>query len=77
MASTGEGFGPQLAGQFDFTLLFEQTILSLLPNALFCSAFAIRLAQLRQRPRKVVAGYLLWLKLVRLRVHAAHSTDQR
>ncbi|KEY65241.1 hypothetical protein S7711_08779 [Stachybotrys chartarum IBT 7711] len=56
-------FGPRLPGVFDFTILFEQSILSLLPTALFILVAPIRINTLISRPNTVVSGSLLWLKL--------------
>jgi hypothetical protein len=57
-------FGPHLAGEFDFTLLFEQSILSILPSSLFIIAAAYRVATLYRKGIQVRAGHSLWLKLV-------------
>lgn len=57
-------FGPHLPGVFDFTILFEQSILSLLPTALFILVASIRVNTLISRPNAVFSGSLLWLKLV-------------
>lgn len=58
-------FGPHLAHAFDFTIVFEQSILSILPSALFLSASVVRLYALAGRPVKVKSGALLLGKLVR------------
>jgi hypothetical protein len=45
-------FGPQVKGCpgiFDFTLLFEQTILSIVPSSMLLLAFPLRLALLNRR----------------------------
>ena len=57
-------FGPRLAGSFDLTLLFEQSILSILPSSLFILAAAVRIAVLHRRNVYVRHGGLFWLKLV-------------
>ncbi|EQL02449.1 ABC transporter, transmembrane domain, type 1 [Ophiocordyceps sinensis CO18] len=56
-------FGPQLQGNFDFTLLFQQTILSILPSSLFLVASSAYLSRLLRKPICVRAGALLWAKL--------------
>ena len=57
-------FGPQLRGSFDFTLLFEQSILSILPSALFLSFSAGRFIILSRKEVRIGHGGLLWVKLV-------------
>ncbi|CEI66013.1 unnamed protein product [Fusarium venenatum] len=59
-------FGPHRVGVFDFTILFEQSILSLLPTAVFLLVVPLRLFVLRNNERAVVLGTLLWIKLVTL-----------
>ncbi|CAM1501751.1 Fc.00g037350.m01.CDS01 [Cosmosporella sp. VM-42] len=56
-------FGPHLPGIFDFTILFEQSILSLLPTALFTILAPFRLFHLRNHEVRVRSGSLLWSKL--------------
>jgi ATP-binding cassette subfamily C (CFTR/MRP) protein 1 len=63
-------FGPHRVGVFDFTILFEQSILSLLPSVLFLLLVPFRLFVLRNNERAVELGALLWLKSVStLQVH--------
>ncbi|KAJ5546687.1 hypothetical protein N7494_004272 [Penicillium frequentans] len=50
-------------GGFDFTLLFEETILQILPIALILILVPFRIIQLSQKRRKVVDSWLLLLKL--------------
>ena len=57
-------FGPQRDDVFDLTLLFEQSILGILPSALFILVSIARAASLWQRETCVRAGWLLWAKLV-------------
>lgn len=52
---------------FDFTLYFEQTLLSIGPSALLLVIFPIRLVQLLRSDEKAQAGRLLTAKLVFLR----------
>ncbi|KAK7736158.1 hypothetical protein SLS53_007186 [Cytospora paraplurivora] len=58
-----DAFGPQLPGSFDFTLYFEQAILSILPSALFLLIAPWRIAWLFRRQALVRSGWLLWAKL--------------
>ena len=57
-------FGPHLPGLFDFTLLFEQSILSLLPTALFILLTPLRIFPLCKATDRVKSGVLLWMKCV-------------
>lgn len=57
-------FGPHRVNSFDFTLLFEQSILSLLPTGLFLLLVPLRLFLLRNNEKVSKIGILLWLKLV-------------
>lgn len=51
-------------GGLDFTLLFEETILQILPISLILIVIPLRIFQLVQKRRKVVASWLLLFKLV-------------
>lgn len=66
--SRDDDFGPFFAvpGQqnFDFTLLFEDTILSILPSSLLLLVVPFRIGQLWKASRKVTAGRLRDIKLV-------------
>ncbi|KAH8203470.1 hypothetical protein TruAng_002341 [Truncatella angustata] len=55
-------FGPLRGDVFDFTLLFEQSILGILPSALFILVSIARATSLWQRETCVRAGWLLWAK---------------
>lgn len=58
-------FGPQVSDNgFDFTLLFEQSILSILPSSLLLLAFPVRLIQLYRKSITTRNGSLLTVKLV-------------
>lgn len=60
-------FGPHAAncrGEFDFTLLFEETILSLSPLAILLIIAPLRILHLLKKDRKVVQSPILSLKLV-------------
>lgn len=60
-------FGPMVEhcrDNFDFTLVFEDTILSLVPSALTSVCAAMRILYLRKRPRLIVAKKPQLLKLV-------------
>lgn len=67
-AAVDNTFGPHAAGcrgDFDFTLLFEETILSLAPLVLLLLLAPPRIIRLFKSDKKVVRSYLLPLKLVR------------
>lgn len=51
-------------GGFDFSLLFEETILSILPIVLILILVSLRLWQLAQKRRKVEGSSLFLFKLV-------------
>lgn len=59
-------FGPSVQGcsRFDFTLLFEDTILSLLPSCCFLVVGLIRWRVLSSKSTCVASCYQRWLKLV-------------
>lgn len=71
-----DSFGPALQAcrsgvgrnDFDFTLLFEQSILSILPSAFLLLAAALRNVQLFSGPKKVKRDRYYSIKLVRLPV---------
>jgi hypothetical protein len=52
-------------GGFDFTLLFEEAILAILPLSLLLLVSAFRIRYLLERPKKVVISFLLPFKIVR------------
>lgn len=66
--TTDNSFGPflDLPGRttFDFTLLFEETILSILPSALLLLVIPPRILRLWKTPRKVTGSYLQTTKIV-------------
>jgi hypothetical protein len=51
-------------GGFDFSLLFEETILEILPIVLMLIVVPVRLWHLSQKRSKVVGSWLLHVKLV-------------
>jgi hypothetical protein len=63
-----DGFGPasrNCQDDFDFTLLFEQSIMSIGPSALFLLVFSFRIAQLLKKKTVKVKKHILYaLKLV-------------
>ncbi|RBR06336.1 hypothetical protein FVER53590_07622 [Fusarium verticillioides] len=67
-------FGPQRAGVFDFTILFEQSILSLLPTGLFILLVPLRLYVLWNNERVTKPGPLLWAKIVTIGIYASLQT---
>ncbi|KAF5547770.1 Canalicular multispecific organic anion transporter 2 [Fusarium mexicanum] len=66
-----DNFGPQRAGVFDFTILFEQSILSLLPTGLFILLVPLRLYVLWNHERATKSGCLLWAKMVIIAIYAS------
>ncbi|KAK2594831.1 hypothetical protein QQS21_007459 [Conoideocrella luteorostrata] len=58
-----DSFGPQLWGQFDFTLMFEHTILTILPTSILIIASLVYLLCRFNSPVYVSGGFLLWAKL--------------
>ncbi|PNP85151.1 hypothetical protein FNYG_01380 [Fusarium nygamai] len=67
-------FGPQRPGVFDFTILFEQSILSLLPTGLFILLVPLRLYVLWNNERVTKSGSLLWAKMVTIAIYACLQT---
>ena len=63
-------FGPfvDIPGRdsFDFTLLFEETILSIIPSALLLLLIPLRIIRLWKSPRKVTGSYLQTAKIVNI-----------
>ncbi|KAF5625992.1 multidrug resistance-associated 1 [Fusarium sp. NRRL 52700] len=56
-------FGPSASGRFDFTVLFENVMLSIVPSALFLILVPQRLLWLKREPRKIVENSRLLIKL--------------
>ena len=68
-------FGPAVIacrGGFDFTLLFEQTILTIGPAALFLLLSPYRLWQLVKEDRKTTTQWMLWVKQVGERIESGY-----
>lgn len=65
--SFGPFFEPSNQSVFDFTLLFEETILSIVPSALLLLLIPPRVLHLCKTPRKVNGSYLLTAKIVSFR----------
>jgi len=57
-------FGPALKESFDLTLVFEQSILSSLPSAIFLAASPLRIGWLWKQEILVQGGQLVWAKIV-------------
>lgn len=61
---------------FDFTILFENTILSILPSLMVILAASTRIWHLHRQQRLVAAGKLQVVKLVSLMLHVSrHVCD--
>ncbi|KAJ5740717.1 hypothetical protein N7493_000589 [Penicillium malachiteum] len=61
--NTMQAWAGSCRGGFDFTLLFEETILQILPIALMIILVPFRIYQLSQKRQKVVDSWLLLVKL--------------
>lgn len=59
-----DSFGPRLLGHFDFTLLFEHTMLHILPAAVVLSTIPFYIYKIKKTRRIVQPGWLLWAKLL-------------
>ncbi|KAH8804690.1 ABC transporter-like protein [Xylogone sp. PMI_703] len=80
-ASPEDVFGPQIhdseAGHdFDFTLLFEQGLLSIGPSALLLLVFPVRVFQLYRKERKARPGWLLGAKPTAVAIFACLQLAQ-
>jgi ATP-binding cassette, subfamily C (CFTR/MRP), member 1 len=75
-----DSFGPALddpnCREFDFTLLFEQSILSLLPALIFAVAAPARFAFLARKKSKTAAGPARLAKLVDLYVPVLFDAEK-
>lgn len=60
---------PSCRGGFDFSLLFEELILGIIPLAIIALILPWRIWHLFRKPRKVVPSVLLYAKLVSMRAH--------
>ena len=56
-------FGPQLPDHFDFTILFEHSILWLVPTCILILITPVYLKRLARAERQVRPGILLWVKV--------------
>lgn len=61
---TRNDFGPAASGRFDFTLLFEDTVLSIIPSVLLLLLFPLRWWSLYRQPLKVAWSPIYENKLV-------------
>lgn len=61
---TESDFGPAASGRFDFTPLFENAVLSILPSAIFVVLAPQRLLWLTRQLRKVIKSWRSFVKLV-------------
>jgi ATP-binding cassette subfamily C (CFTR/MRP) protein 1 len=60
-----DSFGPTIPKGFDFTLLFQDSVLSILPSAMLLLIIPFRIWSLRGKPRKVHRSPIYENKLVR------------
>ncbi|EFZ03270.2 ABC transporter, transmembrane domain, type 1 [Metarhizium robertsii ARSEF 23] len=63
-----DSFGPQLGSHFDFTLLFEHAVLTILPTSLCIVASPFYIVRYAKSPVCVASSLLLWAKLAVLAV---------
>ncbi|KJK93401.1 hypothetical protein H633G_02779, partial [Metarhizium anisopliae BRIP 53284] len=70
MARTDNDFGPSLPGFFDFTILFEQSILSLLPASIFILVAPLRTWTLVRRDTIVRSRNLFLAKQATIAVYS-------
>lgn len=68
--SLGPWAGPHCRGAFDFTLLFEESILSLSVSCLFLVLIPDRLFKLSSNNVEVTASPLRWAKAVRSKIQS-------
>lgn len=66
-------FGPGLQDRFDFTLAFEQIILTLVPCSAFIVIVALQSYHRRKRPAVIKHGLLFWAKMVGVSATALFS----
>ena len=59
-----DAFGPTIPKGFDFTLLFQDTLLSILPSAVLLLVIPFRIWSLRGKSRKVHRSLIYENKLV-------------
>lgn len=59
-----QSFGPQYPGRFDFTLAFEDDVLTIIPAALFIAATLGFIGHERRKVAVVGTGWLFWSKMV-------------
>lgn len=66
-------FGPQYGHHFDFTLLFESAILTILPTTLLLAICPFHLIHYKRQKVRSGRSALLYLKLVRQTAPFFHS----
>lgn len=69
-------FGPVTPGEFDFTPLFEDIILSIVPSAILLLSLPFRVFTLHRKPKKVSRSALHGQKLVRVRFLVTLNTKR-
>lgn len=57
-------WGPQNGDNADFTLVFENSILAILPAAFFLVILPMRLQYHWKKPKVATAGILFWARVV-------------
>ncbi|KAJ6779774.1 hypothetical protein PWT90_04952 [Aphanocladium album] len=62
-SASDNNFGPVLEGKFDFTLLFERSMLAIVPAGIAILAIPIYVMTMTSKGKQVRPGRLLWAKL--------------
>lgn len=70
-------FGPQYGSSFDFTLLFNDTVLTIVPTVLLITACPFYLYYKRQRDIQVERDGAFWGKLVCFALPSSRSSEYR
>ena len=66
-------FGPQYGNSFDFTLLFDHSMFTIVPTALLITACPLYIYFRRRDPLQVERGRLFWAKMVRQVILLSHN----
>lgn len=66
-------FGPGTGASFDFTLLFDHAILSIIPSALMILLAPVFILHYRRQTEVILASALLWNKIVSFGFDASNA----
>ena len=64
ISGNDDSFGPQFGSAFDFTLLFDHSVLTIVPTVLLITACPLYLYVRHRNPIQVDRDNLFWAKLV-------------